>query len=83
MQLTSQRLPLTVLLHELSELDEFIIVDVVPELSELVMLDETFELEFTDDDCVELIELLEPPPVPALTVPERDVIVLLAACEPT
>lgn len=85
LQLISQRFPFTTLLHELNELAE-LIVDVVPELSELVTFDEVFEL--TDDDWLEfdwleLIELFAPPAVVALTVPDLDVIELEAACDET
>jgi hypothetical protein len=77
-----------VLLHELTELAEFVVV--VPTLSELVTFDEVFELvtfddtfELTDDDGPDLIELFAPPEVVALTVPDPDVIELDAACDST
>lgn len=73
------------LLHVLTAFSE-LIVDVVPEFSELTFA-EVFEL--IDDDCwvecdwLELIELLVPPDVVALTVPDFDVIELVAACDDT
>lgn len=75
--MTSQRLPLKSVAHVLVELSPETIVLVLPKLLELVTVDEVFEP--TDDDVFELMELLAPPSVVALTVPDFDVIVLVAA----
>ena len=54
-----------------------VILLVLPELLEVVTDCEVFE--FTEDEVLEFTELRAPPEVVALTVPDGEVIVLVAA----
>ena len=75
-------MPFTAVLHELRELLPEVIELVLPALLEFVTLEDVFEL--TDDELFEMMELLLPcPEVVALTDPEGEVMVLVAACEAT